>query len=90
MTKPGDDLQAEGNLKRIDDLETFRKEFEGKAFYAKIAEAIKESKLVENEIKRVSWIMIREKIIWIILGGVIVIFTDLLIRAIPHIISSIQ
>ena len=83
-----DDLQTGSNLKRIDDLESFRKEFEGKAFYTKVAESIKESKLVEDEVKKVAWQTIREKIIWIILGGLGVIFIDLILRAIPSILSS--
>lgn len=87
---PTDDLQAGENLKRIDDLEDFRKQFEGKAFYEKIAEAIRESKLVECEIKNVAWLTVREKIIWIVLGGAGVVFADLLIRAIPHILTSLK
>lgn len=83
----GDDLQAEGNLKRIDDLEIFRKQFEGKEFYAKVAEAIKESRIVEGEIKRVAWATIREKIIWILLGGIGIMLTDLIVRAIPHLLA---
>ena len=87
--QPMDDLQASGNLKRIDDLETFRKDFEGTEFYTKVADAIQKSKLVEDEIKKVAWKTVREKILWIILGGVGVIFTDLLLRAIPNLISLI-
>lgn len=84
-----DDLQAEGNLKRINDLEVFRKEFEGTEFYAKVANAIKESRLVEAEVKRVAWGMVREKIVWILLGGIGIVLTDLVIRAVPHILSFI-
>lgn len=85
-----DDLQADKNLRRIDDLENFRKEFEGEKLYEKIADAVKKSKTVEQEIKKVAWSTIREKIIWIILGGVGIILTDLIIRAIPHILASIH
>ena len=82
-----DDLQSSGNLKRIDELEAFRKEFEGEKLYEKIADAIKKSKTVEEEVKKVAWATIREKIIWIILGGLGIILIDLIIKAIPHIIS---
>ena len=41
-----DDLQSSGNLKRIDELEAFRKEFEGEKLYEKIADAIKKSKTI--------------------------------------------
>ena len=84
-----DDLNASSNVKRIDDLEAFRKEFEGEKLYEKIAVAIEKSKTVEGEIKKVVWVTIREKIVWIILGGLGVILIDLLLRAIPRLISKI-
>ena len=85
-----DDLHADANLKRIDDLEVFRKAFEGKEFDKKIAESIRDSNLVCDEIKKVTWRMIREKIVWIILGGLALIFIDLLNRAIPRLLSLLQ
>lgn len=85
-----DDLNATSNIKRIDDLEAFLKEFEGEKLYEKIAAAIQKSKTVECEIKKIAWATIREKIVWIIIGGILVILTDLVIRAIPHIIASIH
>jgi hypothetical protein len=85
-----DDLNIAGNVKRIDDLEAFRKEFEGEKLYEKIADAIKKSKTVEDEVKKVAWTTIREKIVWTILGGVGVIFIDLLLRVIPHILAAIS
>lgn len=81
-----DDLQSSNNLKRIDELETFKKEFE-KDFHTKIANAIKESRLVEAEIKCIAWATIREKIVWVILGGASIIFIDLIMRAIPSIFA---
>ena len=82
-----DDLQTGTNLKRIDDLESFRKEFEGTEFYSKILKAIQESRSIEEEIKRISWKRIREKIIWLILGASSLILIDFIIRAIPHLLS---
>ena len=92
MPKPDttDDLQTSSNLKRIDDLEGFRKEFDGEGFYAKVTTAIQKSKDVEGEIKKVAWQTAREKIVWILLGGVGIILTDLILRAIPHILNSFK
>lgn len=89
MPKPDitDDFQTSSNLKRIDDLEGFRKEFEGEGFYAKVTTAIQKSKDVEREIKKVAWQTVREKIVWIILGGLGLVFIDVLIRIIPHLIK---
>ena len=89
MAKDKDDLQADANLKRLDGLEDFRKQYEGKAFEEKVANAIKDSRLVETEVKKIAWATIREKIIWIILGGLAVIFTDLIVRAIPNLLQAI-
>jgi len=68
----GDDLQAESNLKRIDDLEEFRKEFEGKKFDEKICNSVKDSVPVQTEIKKLVWGVIKDKMVWIV--GVIVLF----------------
>lgn len=88
QTQP-DDLQASANLKRIDELESFKKDYEGKAFDNKVLVSIQKDREIEAEIKKIAWCTIREKIIWIILGSVGVIFTDLLLRAIPHLLKSL-
>lgn len=91
MTKipPADDLNANANIKRVEDLEAFRKEFDGEKLYEKIADAIKKSKTVEDEIKKVAWTTIREKIVWIITGAIGLVLTDILSRVIPDLIKLI-
>lgn len=87
-----DDLQSSENLKRVENLEEFRKEYEGKAFEAKVAVAVKESKLVEAEIETVLWNTLKKKIVWIILTAIVIIFFDTLrewaiataLKFIPH------
>lgn len=85
-----DDLQADKNLRRIDELEAFRKEFQGKEFEKKVLEAVKESHPIREELKSITWETVKNKIVWIIIGGVSVIFIDLLIRAIPSILKAIS
>lgn len=82
-----DDLQTTNNLKRIDDLEVFRKEFEGKEFDKKVLQSIQESHLLRAELEKIIWKTVKDKIIWIILGLFGIIITDLLLRAVPHILS---
>ena len=90
-TQPeADDLHTSTNLKRIDDLEDFRKEYDGKAFDNKVLQSIKDSSHIKEEIKKVSWQTIREKIVWAVLGGAGIVLTDLLIRVIPHILASLK
>lgn len=84
-----DDLHADKNLQRIDDLETFRKEFQGKEFDKKILDSIKDSHPIREELQSIIWQTFRNKITWIILGFVGLILTDLIIRAIPHILATI-
>jgi len=86
----GDDLRASDNLKRIDDLEIFRKEFEGRAFDEKVLKSIKESHLIREELKEITFQALKSKVVWIILAGLGVVLTDLIIRAIPHILSAIE
>lgn len=68
-----DDLQVGQNLKRIDDLESFKDEYEGTKFHQKIAIAIKESKTIDEEIKKIAWQSIKDKIIWLVIGAVILL-----------------
>ena len=88
QTQP-DDLQASANLKRIDELQSFKKDYEGKEFDKKVLLSIQESRDIEKEIKKISWLAMREKITWFILGGLGVIFIDLLLRVIPNILKAI-
>lgn len=86
-TQPTDDLQISENLKRIDELEVFRKELEGKEFDKKVLQSINDSHQIRNELETIIWKTIKSKITWIILGLVGLIITDLIIRTIPHILS---
>jgi hypothetical protein len=85
-----DDLQASKNLERIDELEIFRKELEGKEFDKKVHTSILESHPIRAELERIIWGTVRGKITWVILGMVGLIITDLIIRAIPHILATIS
>lgn len=95
MPKPQgqlDDLQAGENLKRIDDLEVFRKGFEGKEFDNKVAQAIKDSKSIDIEIERVVWNVLKSKVHWFILSALLLVFFDALkawaISALAHVIAK--
>lgn len=83
-SQPEDDLQASGNLKRIDDLEIFRKEFEGKEFDKKIITAIDESSTLQKKIKELIWDTFKDKIIWVILTVIVLLtytfFSELIKR----------
>jgi hypothetical protein len=85
-----DDLKADENLRRIDDLETFRKELEGKEFDKKVLQSLLDSHSIREELAKIVWNTIKNKITWIILAFIGVILTDLLIRAIPNILSAIH
>ena len=89
MGKNGNDLNKDSFLGRVDKLEEFKVGFEGKEFDAKVLMSIKSSREIEQEIKCIAWKTIREKILWIIIGGAGLIFIDLLMRAIPHILHLI-
>lgn len=89
MLEKKDDFNKEEYTTKIEGLEKFREEFSGKNFDKKVCESIKESREIECEIKKIIWEAIRTKIVWIIIGGSAVIFTDLIIRAIPSILKSL-
>lgn len=89
MPPRNDDLQASNNLKRIDDLESFKNEFTGKAFDKKVLDSIKESHTIREELSLVVWQTVRNKIVWIILGALGLVLLDILIRLIPAIISKL-
>lgn len=88
--QPADDLQASDNLKRIDDLESFKKELEGKEFDKKVLLSIQESHPIREELSRIVWQTVKNKITWVILGYIGLILTDLFIRALPHILASMN
>lgn len=83
------DLRASDNLKRIDDLEIFRKGFEGKSFDAKVCEAIKDSVSLQNEIKALIWGVVREKIFWIIGTIAVLLFTSFLTALVGRLTEKI-
>lgn len=87
--KNENDFDAENYTKRVEGLEAFKAEFEGKEFDKKVASSIEDSRLVEEKIKKIVWDTIKSKITWIIWGGVGIVLTDLLIRAIPSILKSL-
>ncbi|HTX86988.1 MAG TPA: hypothetical protein VMC41_02905 [Candidatus Nanoarchaeia archaeon] len=90
MTTPRpqtDDLQTANNLKRIDDLECFKKEYEGKEFDKKVLLSIQESHSIREELEKINWNTIKNKIVWIITGFLGLVLTDLTLRAIPHLFS---
>lgn len=76
--RPTDDLHATGNLKRIDDLESFRKELEGKELDKKVVCSIQDSTAVQEEIKKIVWITIKDKLVWVLLTLLALIFWDVL------------
>ncbi len=67
-----DDLNADQNLSRIDDLETFRKGLEGKEFDDKVCKAIQDSVPLQSQIKSLIWGVIKDKMVWVV--GVIILF----------------
>ena len=85
-----DDLQTDANLKRIDDLEIFRKEFEGKEFDKKVLQSIKDSHPIRTELEGITWKTVKGKINYFFWGAVGLILMDLLLRAIPNLLSLIS
>lgn len=83
------DLRASDNLKRIDDLEIFRKGFEGKSFDTKVCEAIKDSVPLQHEIKTLIWGVVREKIFWIIGTIAVLLFTSFLTALVGRLADKI-
>ncbi len=93
MPKPQDqqnDFRPEDYTSRVESLEAFKDSFEGVHFYEKVADALSKSKDVEREVKKIAWETIKSKIVWLILGGLAIIFTDLILKAIPALISRLS
>lgn len=90
VKNPTDEFSSRQFAKKMDALETFKKEFEGTQFYEKVADAIDKSKVVEEAISKIVWTTVKNRIVWIILGCLGVVLTDLVIRAIPNILSAIS
>ena len=84
-----DDFNPQDYTNRLDNLETFKQEFEGLSFYNKVKEAIEKSKDVNDLVKNLAWESIKQKLIWILLTGVGLIIVDLVLRAIPSILAKI-
>ncbi|MEK7647429.1 MAG: hypothetical protein AAB384_00130 [Patescibacteria group bacterium] len=57
------DFDAPGELKRIEDAN------EGVNFDKKVGESVRRSTDVQTQIKAVVWCLLKEKIIWIVLGA---------------------
>jgi len=89
MVEKKNDFNSEEYTKKIEGLDKFREEFSGKNFDKKICEAIKDSRELEKEIKTIVWETVKSKLVWIILTGLGLIFTDLLLKSIPSILSSV-
>lgn len=81
------DLNADANLKRIDELESFKKQYEGKEFDKKVLLSIQESSTIQKEIKSHAWQTIREKIVWILLGALSLVLIDILKEVIPRLLK---
>ncbi len=87
--RQSDDLQANTNLQRIDDLETFRKGFEGKDFDCKVCGAVKDSVPLQTEIKSLIWGVIKEKLFWIIGTIAVLLFTSFLSSVVTKLADKI-
>lgn len=83
-----EDFDISGVATRLDNIEQFKKEYDGKNFDKKVLDSINESVLIQDKIKGIAWLSIRQKIVWIILGGVSIIFLDLVLRVIPRFFES--
>ncbi len=84
-----DDLEVTSNVKRIDDLEAFRKELDGEKFYSRVIDAIQKSKDVDAEIRKVVWCTVKDKLVWIILTLLAIIFWDVLKELAVNLVSKI-
>ena len=82
-----DDL--EGYTARLDDLESFKKEYEGEKFYEKIVTAFEKSKTVNDELEKLIWMVTKRKLWAVLLTGLGLILVDLVLRAVPSILSEI-
>jgi len=85
----GNDLNTDANLKRIGDLESFKKEYEGKEFDKKVLLSIQDSHTIREEVRKIITKTLKDKFNWVIYAFCGLILTDLIIRAIPHILNLI-
>lgn len=85
-----DDSETSGNLKRINDLEEFRREFEGEKFYGRVVDAFQKSKEVDAEVRKLVWCTIKDKLVWIVLTLLAVIFWDVLKEVAVQVISKLH
>lgn len=71
LDKTNNEFEINSYSRRVESLETFKSEHEGEKFHSKVVDSINKSKEVEAAIIKVIWCAIREKIVWIIVGGFI-------------------
>ena len=84
------DFNPEDYVDRVGELEKFKEEFSGKNFDKKVCESIAESTAIQEKIEGIIGKTFKNKIVWFILGGLGVIFADLILRAIPSILGFIS
>jgi len=78
------DFDAPGAIKKVEDAN------EGVNFDNKVKEAICRSTYVRDEIKAVVWILLKEKIVWVVLGASTFVFLELLKSLGSALISKIH
>jgi len=88
--KKDSDFNPKDFSEKLDNLDDFKKEYEGVNFHKKVQGAICESKLVEDEIKKIVWQVLKNRLAWVLLSGLGLILIDLLLRAIPGIIKAVS
>lgn len=89
MGQNKNDFDAASHIKRVDELEAFKKEYEGKAFEDKVLKSIQDSKPISKEISSIIWETIKSKIIWIIATCLVLIATNFIISAMDEIVAKI-
>lgn len=85
----GNDLNTDANLKRIGDLESFKKEYEGKEFDKKVLLSIQDSHTIREEVRGIIAKTLKDKFNWVAYTLCGLVLTDLILRAIPHIFKLI-
>lgn len=89
QNKIQNDFRPDEYATKFENVEKFIDDLSGKNFDKKVCEAIKDTTSVEEQIKRVVWKTIKDKIIWIILGGLGLITLQIIYNFIPAIINKI-
>lgn len=89
QNKPQNDFKPDEYATKFENVEKFIDDFSGKNFDKKICEAIKDTKSVEEEIKKIVWKTVKDKIIWIILGAIGLLIIQIVINLIPALTKKI-